>query len=119
MSVSVPGTRATRILHRPASRAGPSLRKRRPRTWDSQRSTRVHQYAVPGLAYRPQECTDANWRRPTLQTRPGIPGGRMPVRVPGTGIPAYCSGAWFAQDDTEALRTTTDVRVLRCAQDDI
>src|SRR5258705_2661923 len=59
---------------------------------DSHCSTRVYQYRVLGLAYGPQECADANWRRPTLQTRPGIPGAGMPIPVLRTGIPAYCGG---------------------------
>src|SRR5258705_7646221 len=80
-------------------------------------STRVDQYQVLGLAYGPQECTDADWRRPTLQTRPGIPGAGMPILVPGTGIPAYCGGCPRC-GSFAALRTTTDVQVLRRAQDD-
>src|SRR5258705_12557768 len=71
----------------------------------SQYQVLVDQDAVPGLAYRPQEGADANWRRPTLQTRPGIPGGSMPIQVPGTGIPAYCSGCPRCRSFA-ALRTT-------------
>ena len=74
-------------------------------TGDSHRSTRVDQYQVLGLAYGPQECTDADWRRPTLQKRPGIPGAGMPVQVLGTGLPAYCGGCPRCRSFA-SLRTT-------------
>src|SRR5258705_12085869 len=59
---------------------------------DSHCSTRVYQYQVLGLAYGPQECRAAFGESGAASSRPRIPGGGMPVRVLGTGIPAYCGG---------------------------
>src|SRR5258705_6778139 len=120
-ATAVRGYTSTRYSdwHTAPRNAGPRLESRSPPVGvraflgpvcQSRYCVLVYEYLVLRPTFTSQRMRRAVGESVAASQRPCIPGGRMPVQVPGTGIPAYWSGCpRCGSFPSASLRTTNDL----------